>query len=119
VTDRPNGNAANAIAENVWTRILARFAMIGAAMALPAFGWVASDYLKRIETTGKEMLAEIRTGLAEGRKERSENTKKIIELQGQINLGVQKDADQDWRLNNHENRLDRYGEALRQRGTQE
>lgn len=94
-------NRVEAIAENVWTRLLARGAMILIAAVVTIAGLYWNAVLDGINNNVGATLHEVKM-LADSERK---NSDAIIKLQGDIRVGEQKDGEQDRVLDRHERLL--------------
>ena len=90
----PNGQnhtKADSLVENIYIRILSRFAMIIATFLLPIVAYLGKERFDRADIDNKEAIALIKELSSEARKNRED----IIEIKGEIKLSSQKDQSQD------------------------
>lgn len=89
---------AEALAENVWVRLLARAAWPLVAVILSIAGLYWNATLASIDRTAGATLHQVQQ-LADAERR---NSDAILTLQGEIRLGEQKDFEQDRTLERHE-----------------
>lgn len=97
-----------AVAENVWVKIVARAAIICASLSLPFFGWVAKEYMDSQEAKDAAILvsvAQIDKSLDAINAQLAERDLARERVRSEIAVERQRNNDQDRTLERHEESL--------------
>lgn len=99
---------AEAVAENVWVRIVARGAMILGAVGLSLFGWFASEYMKSQDAKSAAILVsvdKIDESIASINSQLAERDLARERIRSEVAIERQRNDEQDRTLGRHESLL--------------